>query len=108
MTNQLNWRSSVDWYAHLLASPIVLIILASNTSGEVGRLAQSVGYYVWLRAGRPGDPGSILGKGERIYPLASVSRPALGSTQPTVQWVPGVLSPGAKRGQGMTLSTHPI
>jgi hypothetical protein len=37
----------------------------------------------------------------------SVSRPALGPTQPPVQWVPGVLSPGVKRGRGVTLSTHP-
>jgi hypothetical protein len=25
------------------------------------------------------------------------SRPALGSTQPPIQWVPGALSPGVKR-----------
>jgi hypothetical protein len=31
-----------------------------------------------------------------IFPLASVSRPALGPTQPPVQRVPGVLSPGVK------------
>jgi hypothetical protein len=37
-----------------------------------------------------------------------VSRPALGPTQPPVQWVPGVLSPGLKRGRGVTLTTHPI
>jgi hypothetical protein len=34
-------------------------------------------------------------------------RPALGSTQSPVQWVPGVLSPGVKRGPGVTLTTHP-
>jgi hypothetical protein len=42
------------------------------------------------------DRGSIPGRGERIFPLASVSRPALGPTQHPVQWVPGVLSPGVK------------
>jgi hypothetical protein len=31
-----------------------------------------------------------------------VSRSVLGSTQPPIQWVPGV-----KRGQGVTLTTHP-
>jgi hypothetical protein len=41
----------------------------------------------------------------RIFPLASVSRPALGLTQPAIQWVPGVLSPGLKRGWGVTLTT---
>jgi hypothetical protein len=40
------------------------------------------------------------------FPLDSVSRQALRSTQPPVQWVPGVLSPGVKRGQGVTLTTH--
>jgi hypothetical protein len=32
----------------------------------------------------------------------------LGPTQPLVQWVPGVLSPGVKRGRGVMLTTHPI
>jgi hypothetical protein len=44
---------------------------------------------------------------QRIFLLASGSRPALGRTQTPVQWVPGVLSPGVKRGRGVTLTTHP-
>jgi len=42
------------------------------------------------------------------FPAASVPGPALGPTQPPVQWVPGVLSPRAKRGRGVTLATHSI
>jgi hypothetical protein len=64
-------------------------------------------YSVWLRTGRQGDCGSIPGRGERIFPLTSVSRPALGSIQPPVQWVLGVHSLGLKRGRGVTLTTHP-
>jgi hypothetical protein len=30
------------------------------------------------------------------------------ATQPPIQWVPGVLFPGVKRGLGVTLTTHPI
>jgi hypothetical protein len=41
-------------------------------------------------------------QGQRIFLLASVFRPALGPTQPPIQWVPGV-----KRGRGVTLTTHP-
>jgi hypothetical protein len=44
---------------------------------------------------------------QEIFPVGSVSRPTLGPTQPPVQWVPGILSPGVKRGRGVTLTTHP-
>jgi hypothetical protein len=37
---------------------------------------------------------------------SSVSRLALGPTQPPVQWVPGILSPGVKRGRGVTLTIN--
>jgi hypothetical protein len=45
-----------------------------------------------------------------FFPLTSVSRPAVGPTQPPIQWVPrgGVLSPGIKRVQGVTLTSQPI
>jgi hypothetical protein len=36
----------------------------------------------------------------------TVSRPALGSTQPPAQWVPGVLSPEVKHGRDVNLTTH--
>jgi hypothetical protein len=44
---------------------------------------------------------------QRISPLTSVSRPALEPIQIPVQCVPEVLSPGLKRGRGVTLTTHP-
>jgi hypothetical protein len=40
--------------------------------------------------------GSIPGKGRRFFP-SPVSRPALGHTQPFVQWVLGFLSLGVKQ-----------
>jgi hypothetical protein len=61
-------------------------------------------YSVWLRAGRSGFDSQ---QGQRIFLLAPASRPALGPTQPSIQWVPGVLSPGVKRGRGVTLTIHP-
>jgi hypothetical protein len=46
-------------------------------------------------------------QGQEIFPVTSMSIPALGSTQPPVQWVLGILSPGVKGGRGVTLITHP-
>jgi len=42
--------------------------------------------------------------GDKIF---RPSRPVLGPTQPPVKWVPG-LSRGAKCGQGVLLTTHPL
>jgi hypothetical protein len=55
---------------------------------------------VWLRAGRSGFDPRL---GQRIFLLAPASRPALGPTQPLIQWVPK----GVKRGRSVTLTTHP-
>jgi hypothetical protein len=46
-------------------------------------------------------------QGQRIFPLAFVSRPALGHTQPPFQWVPGVLSPGVKARPGRDADHSP-
>jgi len=43
----------------------------------------------WLRTGRSGFDSR---RGLRIF----LSRPALGPTQPHIQWVPGALSLGGK------------
>ena len=52
-------------------------------------------YGDWLRTGGPG----IESRWGRDFP--HLSRPALGPTQPPVQWVPGV-----KSGRGVTLTPH--
>jgi hypothetical protein len=47
----------------------------------------------WLRAGRLRGWGSSPGRVKNYY-FSISSRPALGSTQPPIQWVPGALSRG--------------
>ena len=49
------------------------------------------------------DPGPNPGGDEIFRPF----RPAMGPTQPPVQWVPG-LSRGVKCGRGMLLTTPPL
>jgi hypothetical protein len=62
----------------------------------------------WSRLARQGDRGTIPSRGERIFPLASVSRPALRATHPPVQWVPGVVSPWAKTRPGRDADHSPL
>jgi hypothetical protein len=50
-------------------------------------------YSDWLRAGRPRGRNSSPG-GVKNFLFYTSSRPALGSTHPPIQWVPGTLSPG--------------
>jgi hypothetical protein len=38
-----------------------------------------------------------LPEGARVFLYFTASRPVLGLTQPPIQWVPGILSPGIKR-----------
>jgi hypothetical protein len=51
-------------------------------------------YSDWQQAGRSGfDSQQDLG----IILFSNASRPALGPTQPSIQWVPGPVSSGVKR-----------
>jgi hypothetical protein len=52
-------------------------------------------YKDWLRAGRPRDRSSSPGR-DKNFLFSKSSRPALVSTQPPIQWVPGALSSGIK------------
>jgi hypothetical protein len=53
-------------------------------------------YSAWLQAGQPrgriSNPGMV-----KNFLFSTSSRPALGSTQPPIQWVPGPLYLGVKR-----------
>jgi hypothetical protein len=89
--------------------PFIITILLPTTTASCHILSGSlftnniISQSVQCLTGRPEfDPR------HRIFPLTSASRPALGPTQPPVQWVPGALSPGVKRDRGVMLTTHPL
>jgi hypothetical protein len=70
-------------------------------SGELGELSR---YSDWLQAGQPRDLSSSPGR-SKIFLLSKWSRPTLGPTEPSIQWVLGALSPGVKR-RDVKLTTH--
>jgi hypothetical protein len=95
---------------HILTKLHYNIILPSTRSHLTFRIFNKSlviisGYGLDDRAMEVRSPAET--KGFFLYPLSRMSRLALGPTQPPVQWVPGVLSPGLKRGRGVTLTTHP-
>jgi hypothetical protein len=76
--------------------------------------------YVWFTRSR-GSSGSIVsdyGLDDRAIEVRSPTgaedfspspcvQTGSGPTQPPIQWIPGVLSPGLKRGRCVTVTTHP-
>jgi hypothetical protein len=65
-------------------------------------VVSSLYWYVFSLTTRwtSGRSGFDPRQGQRVFPLASVSRPALGPTQPPVHWVPGGPFPGGKSAAG--------
>jgi hypothetical protein len=59
---------------------------------RVSAVGIATGYELDGRGVRSSSPGR-----EKNFLFSTSSRPALGSTQPPVQWVPGALSPEVKR-----------
>jgi hypothetical protein len=73
---------------------------------------------VWVEPGSSGSIVSDYGLDDRAIEVRSPAgakdfssslcvQTGSGPTQPPAQWVPGVLSPGVKRGRGVTLTAHP-
>jgi hypothetical protein len=74
------------------------------STNSIKQLGQHSRYSNWLRLDDRGvgvpSPGRV-----KNFLFSTSSRPALGPTQPPIEWVPGVLSQGVKRG-GVKLTTH--
>jgi len=49
---------------------------------------------LWAGLGWAGPSGVLLWEGKEIFLLSQTSKPAMGPTQPPVQWVLGLLCPG--------------
>jgi hypothetical protein len=92
-------KATITWMTNSNLKAFEIFVSQSHRIGEAQLRYCSV-------TGRPGDRGSIPGRGERIFPLSSVSRPAMGPTHFPVQLVPVVFSPGLKHGRVLTLTTQ--
>jgi hypothetical protein len=62
----------------------------------------ATGYGLDDPRGRSSSPGMF-----KNFPFSTSSRPALGSTQPPIQWVPGAFSPEVKRSERETDHSPP-
>jgi hypothetical protein len=83
---------------------VVVVILLLLEPGERSR------YSHWLRVGRPRGRSWNPGEGKNFH-FSMSSRPALGPTQPPIQWVPWALSlevkrPGREAGRSLPTSAE--
>jgi hypothetical protein len=108
-----SWNSSSAWVHHQLLDGMLFSLTHSLISNinwmhfktrcqehldprEIqcrARALQLSRYSDRLRTGRPGFDSRQC----KIFLFSTASRPALGPTQPPVQWVPGAFSPGVQR-----------
>ena len=112
---QLFWNmgASTSWNPQGLSRPVmgVLYLLTFNLFPFRLMLCNMVYRHVGrcssfgIATGYGLDGPGIESRWGRDFP--HLSRPALGPTQPPVQWVLG-FSPGVKNGRGVTLTPHPL
>jgi hypothetical protein len=99
-----------DWAIMALRNFIRTEIIGLNTSTELK--TADFQHYVqkqWYSAGlRAGWPGFESRQGLGIFPFTTASRPALGPTQHTIQWVPEAPSLGVKRPVREADHSHPV
>jgi hypothetical protein len=78
------------------------LVISNNLSNlfsvaiDTGVMVSIVGIVTGYMAGRPMGRSSSLVRVKNFF-FYMLSRPALGSTQPPIHWVPWALSPGVKR-----------
>jgi hypothetical protein len=106
-----SWSLQVMYTARNFVFTAGITLLNNNNNGQISinvtlnKLSQqSVLTTDWATRVRWFSPRQR----QRIFPLASVSKPALRHNPPSIQWVLRDLSPGIKGGRGVTLTTHPL
>jgi hypothetical protein len=92
---------NIDFFLQKWQYPIYYFQLV-----DLQPVSRAARYSVWLRAGRPGDRGSIPSRGERIFSLASAQTGSGAHPTPCTMGTGGPF-PGVKRCRGVTLTTHP-
>jgi hypothetical protein len=81
--------------------PAFLVKMEAARSSETVLPTNVVSHLRWsqdssisiVKDHNPGNRGSIPGRG-KVFLSSTASRPALGPTQPPIQWIPGGLSLG--------------
>jgi hypothetical protein len=93
--NMLNYKTNPTCEQYEQECNAYILFLA-EIAQSVYRLATG-----WTTRGRgSSSPGRV-----KNFHFSMAPRPALGSTQPPIKWVPGALSRGL-RGRGVKLTTH--